>query len=133
MAPNKDPIFVLKPVYGHAAIATANAYRDGRGAMATLLTGTTDGTRITQVICKATGTCTGGMLRFYVKDPLGVVTLISEVPVVAKTPSANAPTWGNVQVLSGDNAWILPNGCSLMVSTHKAENFRVSVFGGAYS
>lgn len=131
MTANTIPIFVLTPVLSAVRISTANANRDGTGTLGTLVTGGTNGTRLTKIIVKATGTTTLGMIRFFVYD--GVNTRIwFETKVTAITPSASVATFYYAMLLLGENALFLPSGYSLKVSTHNAEQFDVTAYGGSY-
>lgn len=127
MAANTTPIFTLTPIVAVVQIATANTNRDGTGTMGTLLTGATDGTRVTQLKLKATGTTTAGMIRIFYYDGTNV-RLITEVPVSAVTPSASTPAWEATIPFAA----VIPSAKEIRVSTEKAETFNVFAIGGSY-
>lgn len=127
------PAFVATPVVGAQTISTANTNRDGTGTTAVLATGAANGTRIDSVLAAAVGTTTAGMLRFYIDTGAGTaasIFLLAEMSVTAITPS------GTVKVFTGEIVWarglVLPNGYKLIVSTHNAETFDVTAYGGNF-
>ena len=131
MAANTEPIFSLTPVIGMGVIDTANTNRDGTGTIVSIITGSTDGTRITRITIQAIGTTTAGMVRLYINTSAAIY-LWKEVPVDAVTGSASVPEFISVISLLGENALILPSGYSLEASTHNAEDFNVIAEGGDY-
>ena len=128
-AANTVPIFTLTPVVASVACATANTNRDGSGTLATILTGSTYGTRVDRIVCTATVTTTAGMLRFYIDDG-GGSDMFLEVPVTAVTGTATVAEWTKTLVF--DRGLIIPSGYVLKSSTHNAENFNIMAFGGSY-
>lgn len=122
MPANTSPIFTLTPQIGMVQVSTANTNRDGSGTLGTLITGATNGTRIRRIDCKATGTTTAGMLRFYMHDGTNT-RLWFEIAVSAVTPSASVPAWSDSRVFADPP--VLPSGWSIKVSTHNAETFNV--------
>lgn len=128
MAASKEPSFASIPITGVAQIATANPNRDGTGTIAVLLTGSTEGAKIEEIVVQATGTTTAGMIRFYYND--GVSTrLIDEVPVTAVTPSGTVTAYFASRVF--DNLILTP-GHDIRVSTQNAETFNVFAHGGRF-
>lgn len=118
--------YASTPVGGQVQISTANTARDGTGTLGTLLTGAASGTRVDDIVIKATGTTTAGMVRFFLSLDGGTSKrLLYEVPVSAVTPSATTQTFS--ATLSG-LGWVLPNANAILyVSTHNAETFVVTV------
>ena len=128
------------PKVGIANILTANAARDGTGAVTTIITGGTNGTRIDRISVEATGTTTAGMVRFFVSDTTAANTaanthLWNETIVTAVTPTANTKAFSSTlsSPLNPDTMPLfLPAGYTLRVATNNAENFRVLAIGGDY-
>ena len=131
MTANTDPIFSLTPVIGIGAISSANTNRDGTGTIVSVISGSTDGTRITRVTIQAIVTTTAGMVRLYINTG-AVIYLWKEIAVTAITGSASVVEFTYVLSLMGENALILPSGYSLEASTHNAEAFNVIAEGGNY-
>lgn len=131
MAANTTPIFTLTPKIGKVQISTANTNRDGTGTIGTVLTGSTNGTRIHRITIQAAVTTTAGVIRLYISDGTNV-HLWTEVIVAAVTPSTTVSAWSYVMELFGEAALILPSGYVLMASTNNAEAFNVFAEGGDY-
>lgn len=119
---------------GVAQIATANANRDGTGTIDTVFTAGASGSRIDAINLKATGTTTAGMIRLFVHDGT-TARLLTEVPVVAVTPSSTTPSWEaqlNTNSMSQVLPLVIPTGYSLRASTNNAETFNVIAIGGDF-
>jgi hypothetical protein len=118
--------YAATPVAALAQVSTVNTARDGSGTIATVLTGATNGTRVDDIILKATVTTTAGMVRFFLSLDGGTTKrLIYEVQVTANTVSSSNPAWSWVL---NDLAWILPNGSAILyASTEKAEAINICV------
>ena len=118
--------YASTPVAALAQVSTANTARDGSGTLATVLTGASNGTRIDDIVIKATVTTTAGTIRFFMSLDGGTTKrLIYEIQVTANTVSATNPAWS--WVLS-DLGWILPNtNAILYASTEKAEAINICV------
>ncbi len=125
MAANTTPIFALTPQIGRVRISTANTGRDGSGTVGTVITGATAGTRVDRIVITATVTTTAGMIRLFINDGTNIRAW-REVPVSAVTVGANTPAFATT-ISSPDTAplLVLPNGYSLVASTHNAETFDV--------
>lgn len=134
MPANLSPIFTLTPVIGVVQISTANANRDGAGAMGIIITGASDGTRINRIVIQARGVTTAGMIRLYIADAAGtpIISLWREVLVTAIAASATLAAFTSIINLIGESALILPNGFTLRASTERAEAFNVFAEGGNY-
>lgn len=131
MTANTTPIFTLTPNLGCVAISTANANRDGSGAIGTVLTAGANGTRITRIKIKATVTTTAGTIRLYLYNG-ATYFLWAEIPTTAITVSATLPAYEYTLELLGERALILPSGYSLRASTEKAENYNIVAEGGDF-
>lgn len=133
--------FLSVPRNASCSINTANANRDGTGALGTVMTGGArstggsppllGGARIDKLAIQAVGTTTAGMIRLFTDDGT-VKRLVGEVPVDPVTPGANERAWACR--LSKDNSDILPimlaDGVSLKAATEKGETFHVTVIEG---
>lgn len=126
--------YVAVPNCGIAQISTANTNRDGTGTIGTVFTAGASGSRIDAIDLKATGTTTAGMIRLFIHNGT-TAYLLTEVPVLAITPSATLPAWEaqlNTNTMTQVLPVILPTGYSLRVSTEKAETFNVIALGGNF-
>ena len=126
--------YASTPKQGIAAIATANTAKDGTGVMGTVLTAGANGSRIDAITIKATGTTTAGAIRLFIHNG-ATAYLLSEIPVVAVTSSATAPSFElnlNTNTMTQMLPIILPTGYSLRASTNNAENFNVLAQGGDF-
>ena len=134
MPANVNPIFTLTPVVGMANIATANTNRDGTGTLGTVVTGTTNGTRIDRVVVQATVTTAAGVVTLFVYDGVSVTELWQEVLVNAVTPSATATAFRYVISSPDPTAplLVLPNNYALRAGTTIAQSMNVIAQGGAY-
>ena len=128
------PAYAATPKCGIAQISTANANHDGTGTIATVFSAGANGSRIDAIDIKAVGTTTTGMIRLFIHDGNNA-RLLTEVPVVAVTPSATCPSWEaqlNTNSMSQILPLVLPSGYSLRTSTGKAETFNVIALGGDF-
>lgn len=121
-----SPQFAAVAVNASQTIATANTARDGTGTIATLYTAPANGARIDDLMLKARGTTTAGMIRLFIHDGTNY-HLWKEVPVTAITPSATLPSFEYPLYELG---LILQSGWGLRVSTEKAESFDVTITRG---
>lgn len=129
MAANSTPIFTIAPIVDAAQISTANTNRNGTGALAVVVVGGTNGTRIEYIRVVATGTVTNGVVRLYISGGTAVF-LWKEILVTATTPSTTVEVFSAEYVPT--KPLILPPGHSLEASTHNAETFNIFVHGGDY-
>ncbi|MFD0669727.1 hypothetical protein ACT80S_18555 [Ramlibacter sp. MAHUQ-53] len=128
------PAYAATPKCGIGQISTANTARDGTGTIGTVFTAGANGSRIDAIDLKATGTTTAGMVRLFIHNGT-TAYLLTEVPVVAITPSATLPAWEallNANSMSQVLPIILPTGYSLRAATNNAETFNVTAFGGDF-
>ncbi len=126
--------YASTPKCAMGQISTANTNRDGTGTIGTIFTAGSSGSRIDYLDIKATGTTTAGMIRLFIHDGTNA-RLMTEIPVVAVTPSGTAPSW-EAQFTGGSMGAILPivlpTGYSLRASTHNAETFNIIAVGGDF-
>ena len=126
--------YAATPKIGIGKISTANTNRDGTGTIGTILTAGASGSRVDAIAVKATGTTTAGTVRLFIHDGVNA-RLLTELPVVAVTPSATIPTWEvqlNASTMAQLLPFALPTGYSLQASTEKAETFNLITFGGDF-
>ena len=95
MAANTSPIFLLTGNFNPARIAAANTASDGSGALVTLVTAGTDGSRVDGVRFRnsqASAALSSAMVfRVFLSDTLGTnYRLIGEVAMTAATRSTTA-------------------------------------------
>lgn len=121
------PIFIGTPKSPTVQIATANTLRDGTGTLGTVYTAGTSGARIDRLNITAIGTTTAGMIRLFLSDGTNN-RLVSELPVVAITPSATQPAFTADIVF--DQGLVLQAAYLLKASTNNAETFNVTVTNG---
>lgn len=126
--------YAATPRCGVGQIRTANTKRDGTGTIDTVLTAGASGSRVDAIVVKATGTTTAGTVRLFIHNGTNA-QLLTELPVVAVTPSATLPAWEvqlNASTMSQLLPFALPTGYSLRAGTEKAETFNVMAFGGDF-
>ena len=133
---SNSPYNFSAPLSVGVSVATANPNRDGTGTLALLCVATTTPLRIDWVHINAIVTTTSGMIRLFLFSG-GNYYLINEIPVSAIVPSATSAAF-SVQYYPTPNPSVAPSpltlqaGAALYVSTEKAEQFRVTAFGGYY-
>lgn len=110
--------------FGLATLSVANSNLDGTGTVSTVLTGASTGTIINQIIIKATGNTSEGMVRLFIDDGVNVL-LYKEVSVPASVQSAVEQSFQAVIV----EDLILNSGYILKASTQVANNFNVIANG----
>lgn len=128
------PSYASTPKCSIGQISTANTARDGTGTIGTVFTAGSSGSRIDAIDIKATGTTTAGMIRLFIHDGTNA-RLLTELPVVALTPSATLPAWEahlNTNSMSQVLPIVIPTGYSLRASTNNAETFNVIAMGGDF-
>ena len=128
-SPNQGPRFIEDGKVWAASISTANTNRDGTGTIGTVVTAGAQGSRVDLVRAVSTGTTTAGVVRIFVHDG-SAYYLVKEILVSAVTPSTTVEVesleWAPTEPI------ILPTSWSLRASTHNAEEFDVTVYGGDY-
>lgn len=126
--------YASTPKCGIGQISTANTNRDGTGTIGTIFTAGASGSRIDAINIKATGTTTAGMIRLFIHDGANA-RLLTEVPVIAITPSGTLPSWEaqlNTNTMTQVLPLVLPTGYSLRAATNNAETFNVIALGGDF-
>jgi hypothetical protein len=113
MAANTTPIFIKQGNFTPARIAAANTASDGTGALVTLVTAVTDGTRVDGVRfinSQATAAASGlKILRIFLSDTGGInPRLIGEVSMAAATRSTTAI--GATAIYTFDQAIVMKSG-----------------------
>lgn len=123
------PSFTSTPRASTVAISTANTNRDGTGTITSLMSGVAAGTRVEEVWVQATGATTAGAVRLFLSlDGGSTWRLIREQMISAVTPSTT--------VAASFHRIVFPvlllrdSDARLGVSTHNAESFHVTAFGG---
>lgn len=126
--------YASTPKCGVGQVSVANTNRDGTGTIVTVFSAGASGSRIDAIDLKAVGTTTAGMIRLFIHDGTNA-RLLTELPVLALTPSATLPSW-EAQLTTNNMSQvlpvILPTGYSLRASTHNAETFNVIAIGGDF-
>lgn len=128
MAANVDAIYGLSPVIGQVTVNTANASRDGTGAMGLLKMGAANGSRIDYIIVKAVVSTNPNLIRIYIEDGAANIFLRDEIPIssVGASPIARSSR----RILSC--FFTLPSGYRLWASTVLGETFRCFAHGADY-
>jgi len=113
MAANTSPIFLLTGNFTPARIAAANTASDGSGALVTLVTAGTDGSRVDGVRFRnsqATAALSSAMVfRIFLSDTGGAnYRLVGEVAVTAATRSTTAV--GATAIFTFDQPIIMQSG-----------------------
>lgn len=129
-----SPQYASTPRCGIGQVSTANTNRDGTGTIGTIFTAGASGSRIDAIDLKAVGTTTAGMIRLFIHDGANA-RLLTEVPVIAITPSGTLPSWEtqlNTNTMTQVLPLILPTGYSLRAATNNAETFNLLAFGGDF-
>lgn len=122
------------PKCGVGQVSVANTNRDGTGTIVTVFSAGASGSRIDAIDLKAVGTTTAGMVRLFIHDGADA-RLLTEVPVIALTPSGTLPSWEaqlNTNTMTQVLPLVLPTGYSLRAATNNAETFNVIALGGDF-
>jgi hypothetical protein len=132
MAANTTPIFTIVPHVGMVRISTANTGRDGSGTQNTVLTASTNGTRIDRIMIRATATTTAGQVRFFIYDGTNY-RFWQEIAVTAATPSGTVQAF-TAAIYSPDQnpLLVLPSTWQLTCAPHNNESFDVIAHGGDF-
>lgn len=127
--------FAATPQFGSALLTTADSILTGTptNVSAAIITGTTNGTRISKIIIKSTktGAQAASIIRLWLHDGTNF-RLIYEVALPATTQSATVA--GSAVILSELThpdllPLILKNTHSIRASTSVSETVTVSIFG----
>jgi hypothetical protein len=123
--------FANAPRVAAVTVSTANTNRDGTGTVGTVITAGTNGTRIDRIRVQAIVTTTAGMVRLFLYDGSNYWAL-EEVPSAAATVSATV-RGSATDIIFGDvRPLALPNGWSIVASTHNAEAHTVTAYGSDF-
>ena len=114
---------------GTGLLSTANPNLDGSGTIVSLLTAGGNGTIINEIIIKAEGNTTRGMIRFFIGDGETFTRIIDEVEIPARVQFSKQDTFS----ITLETNLCLKSSYVLGASTEKAENFAVTVQGLDYS
>ena len=126
--------YASTPKCGVGQVSVANTDRDGTGTIVTVFSAGANGSRIDAIDLKAVGTTTAGMIRLFIHDGANA-RLLTEVPVIAITPSGTLPSWEaqlNTNTMTQVLPLVLPTGYSLRAATNNAETFNLLAFGGNF-
>lgn len=137
MAANTNPIFSLAPSvqWGTTALATANTAMDGTGTVLTVFTAGSEGSYVSRMRFRATGTNIATVARIFINNGSTNATpanniLFAEITLAATTASANSAL-ADYELPLG---FALPAGYKLNVTvgTTVASGYMISVLGGVY-
>jgi len=110
MAANTTPIFALTPKMAVGRITGTTTDRTGTTTtnLITLVTGTTDGTKVTQIGFKSTGVSSAGNFLIFISDTNGTtLRLFDEILISTTTPSTailsarQVNFYSDLQLMSG--------------------------------
>lgn len=85
------PTFASTPRIGYASVSTANTNRDGTGTIADILTGAAAGTRIEELVLKATGDPADSVVTIFIHDGTGY-RLFDEIDLGDPAAASNTVT-----------------------------------------
>lgn len=132
MAANTSPLFPLTPRIMAGNVSVANANRDGTGTVVTLGTAGANGTRIEEVVLKATGQPAASNVILFLHD--GANYFIWD-EIVLGTPAAGSTTVASYRESRSYRNLVLPTGWSLRATITVALTTGVMVveaLGGDY-
>ena len=141
MAANTSAIFILKGNFTPGRIAAANTASDGSGALVTVVTAGTDGTRVDGVRFRnsaSTATTSGAMQhRIFLSDTTGAnFKLVGEVATAAGATRATATNIGATSIYTFDSPIIMKSGQIMSVCqsvyTGAGDQFDACPFAGDY-
>jgi hypothetical protein len=126
-----SPAFVATPRSYFEIISSGITTRtiSGVTGLTSLFAGGASGSRIDQIVVRATSTTTQGCIRLFMYSGSGNATLIDEISVAAITPTATDPAFNTSKTY---NNLFVPNGYTLYVCTHNSESFAVHAIGGDF-
>jgi hypothetical protein len=110
---NTTPIFPYKPIYKQVTVNTINNDRSGATTanLYTLITGSTEGTKITQIGVKFQGQCVSGSILVFIESN-STLALFDEIPVSAASASDGVPSYRSVNLY---NDFQIPTGSLVKV------------------
>ena len=115
MPANTTPIFPLVPVYKQTILSALTTDRTGATTtnLQTLVSGSVNGTKITQVGVKFQGTSVAGSILIFVTDQAGAnLELFDEIQVFAVTATDTTPSFRSVNLY---NDFQIPSGSLVRV------------------
>ena len=104
------PEFIATPKIGAAAVSTANTNRDGTGTIATVFTAGASGSKIEEIVVKATGDPADSVVTLFLHDGTDY-WLFDEVDL--GNPAAASATVTGHRVSTLYENLVLPSGWSL--------------------
>lgn len=122
-----DPVFFTTPRIERGVISAANTNRDGTGTVVQFAVGVANGTKVNEIVVKARGTTTAGMVRVFLYNG-STYSLLDEYAVSAITAAANTATFRVSTAYN--NLFLASASWTLVASTHNAESFDVMAFLG---
>ena len=132
MGANRNPIYAGAIKGWQGQVSTANTALDGTGTLVDIVVAdATNGSRVDLIHIKATVTTSAGMIRLFLYDGTNN-RLWHEVVVSVVVPSGTVASF-SAEVIPTAPFLLLPAGWKLKASTHNAETFNVSAFGGDFS
>lgn len=99
MPANTTPIFPIKPIYKQVVVNTINNDRSGvtTANLYTLITGSAEGTKITQIGVKFQGQSASGSILIFVESD-SVLALFDEISVTAASASDGLASFRSVNL-----------------------------------
>lgn len=122
-----DPVFAVTPRIGAVVISTAETNFTTITNFGELLTGSSTGTKVQEIVCKAGGTSAAGIVRLYVHDGT-THFFVDEFTISAAAGAGN--TTQTTRVSASYNNLVLPgSGHRLRVTTTIAQPIHVTAYG----
>lgn len=134
MAANKEPIFALKPETVLAVITGATTDKSGAtlANLVELVTGTTDGTKVTWIKFKHVGSASGGIYLIFITDTSGANPRLFAELTQLNVGSSNTVRTDENTLLTRDLQ--LKSGQKILVGATTANtNIHVTASVGHYS
>ena len=122
MAQNTSPVFSLVPETKVGIITAASASKVPASAtnLVTLVTGDTDGTKVTRIGFKWDGTSYAGSIQIYITDTAGAnPILFDEILTTAITSSNTVASWQSVNTyndLQLKSGQLIKVGCMVLTA-----------------
>lgn len=131
------PQYASTPVVKVSEVTTANAQRNGTGAIVDGIIGGTNGTRIDKIFIKRfTTSASGSVLNIFIRDPAtNAWGFVADVPLGPSANSTTAPQLGTVISSTDPNSIlpiVLPFNAKIGYSVTVADNITVTTFGGNF-
>jgi hypothetical protein len=132
MAANTTPIFPLTPHIGIATVSTANTARDGTGTVPTIFTAGANGSKVEEIVVKATGDPADSVVTIFLYDG-STFYLFDEFDI--GDPAAASTTVAGYREQRPYRNLVLPTGWSIRAAITVALTsgvINVEVFGGDF-